>query len=388
MTQTPPLPIQIGNWQTATKTLGRWGHLGYTTKDGEYTIPPPACHAQWTISAQAPSWVDVVVEESTQVCATTHVVAPFAHPAEAWINDHRIGVLRQAWDITPWVDLPPGHYTLRFEFPYPPEPTRTVWAFRPSFRRNTGRLAVITSGAFARSQLGDALRMLFDSAARCGLHVWVAEPGATFHNFYISKVLKLLELIQSLPACYSHVLYADGVDCLIQSDEEEIIDKLSCVWIGGEDECWPEDNVEWKRQFPRGTHPYPNAGVFGGPREAVVECLEGLVAIHDQWVGGHPLLWAAQLEGPLATPNDDQFLWQLGIVYNRIPAKVDTEWQVFAPVTCTQKSPVPCLIWQWDAGRMCLRNGNSPLVIHVSGRGKPYLSAWDNMMRNRWSCRE
>ena|GEM_PF-7098073 len=76
MTISAPLPIQIGNWQTATNTLGRWGHLRYTTKDGEHTVPPPECRAAWTISAHAPSWVDIAVDKSTQVCATTHVVAP------------------------------------------------------------------------------------------------------------------------------------------------------------------------------------------------------------------------------------------------------------------------------------------------------------------------
>ena len=355
-------------------TIGLEGNLGYNTEEGGKVILPPGITPDQIISSHAPSTITINLPTPYLIAAIGNATFNADRPIRAWINDHCIGLVSRGWEITPWIDLPPGRYTLRFEPMGEKHAAHTLWLLKKSDSAFHNRLALITVGAYPHD-MPKRLRYLFASAAKHKLLVHVSEANQRFNNLFTSKIERLYHFIEALPSCYTHILFVDAEDCFIQADEGEILSCLDSLIISTEDCSWPVPTDDWKEKFLNGTHRFPNSGCIGGPRAEFQEALGSLIQLHYELKEEKGPQWAHRKDNSWTNPWMDQYLWQIAIIDKRIKVHLDTEWKLCACLTCTHRLPTQNDHFEVD-GQLIMKRGGKPPVVHLPGPGKAYLSTW------------
>lgn len=356
------------------------GTLGYQTSEtNDQVILRPGALPEGTtiLSAHAPSELVIHLPEPTRLAAAANASFNAPAPVRAWIDWHHIGTLTEPCDQTPWIDLPPGTYQLRLETTGPADAAHTLWLLAPSNKPATGRLALCTVGCYPVQELHQKLAPLYRTAANREMLVQVDQAGLPFWNLFTCKIEKFCEFLEKLPEVYSHVLFVDACDCLIAGNETDILQKLrDGVVISTEDCSWPVTSEDWKEHFTVGPHRFPNTGVIGGPREAVIAAYRKIIDLHYQLKDGRGPKWAFRSDNAWTNPWMDQFLWQVAIRMRLVDVRLDHNWDLCACLTCTCPQPIPnghfCLV----QGGIELTTGQRPPVIHLPGPGKALLKAW------------
>jgi|GEM_PF-5062218 hypothetical protein len=354
--------------------------LGYNTDEteGEVVLRPGTVPTETEIlSAHAPSTLEIELPEPVRVAAAANASFHAPQPIRAWIDWHHIGDLASPCDITPWIELPPGRYLLRLIPEGKADAAHTLWLVAPSTKPANGRLALATVGAYPQEELPHALRGLYRTAAARGLFVHVDQAGQPFWNLFTCKIEKFLEFLERLPPCYSHVLFVDGADCLITAGEEELLSKLATPIISTEDCSWPvRDDESWKAAFPAGPHRFPNSGVIGGPREALIEVYRRLVELHYLLKNGKGPVWAYRNDNPWTNAWMDQYLWQITIRMRAVDIALDNAWELSACLTCTHPKLSSNPHFRLIPGGIELATGQRPGVIHLAGPAKSLVDHW------------
>jgi len=360
-----------------------WGHaaidaLGYRcreTQDSIIVLGVPRWIA--AISAHAPSECLVEIDQPVAIAGATNASFNCPRPVDAFVNDHHIGTLTRSSELTPRVHIPPGIVTLRFEG-LSHIAAHTVWLIYPSPYPAFGRLALVTVGAYTRDAIKNKLRYLFRSAALRGILVHVACIGEQYQSHYENKVVRLKRFVEALPSAYGIVAYLDGVDGFVLGTEEEIIDTFldfnSPGVCGTEDCCWPVRDDRFRNMFTQGTHRFLNAGTWIGSREWVQRSLAELQSMHFELKTG---AWPSYASGRRRRAIfNDQLLWQIAYLENRITLRLDTEWHLFDNLPCTWMFPTPNAHFDIVEGRLRVPDGHRPPLIHLPGAGKRNKHLW------------
>lgn len=149
------------------------------------------------------------------------------------------------------------------------------------------------------------LRRLVESCQPRGLTLRTYGDGQLFSNW---MNVKLHDLVPQVEACETeYVLYADGQDVIALRDERPIVELLKAagaVVVAGERHCYPDDSMF--EAFPECSTDYrwPNAGLFGGRKETLLECLR---TMKEKYAEG----------------GNDQLAWCKAIAARAIPAVID-----------------------------------------------------------------
>jgi len=381
------LGVAIRGFSVGYGRLGIDGRLGY---DYSYTDGLVYCnHAQkcdGTISAHAPSSIDIDISKPLSICGATHVSFFAKEPARFWVDEHWIGDLFEPGARTPWINLAPGHYTLNIEIQNK-DWAHTLWLFNQCDRSDADRLAVVTVGCYDREVLPIRLRWLFQSAASAGIHVRVHGVGEALGNWFTRKIETLAKFIGNLPPSYEWVLYMDGNDTTVIADEAEIVSALrgyGGVCVGAEACAWPCTEPGFVERFQSPTiHKFPQAGIWGGERIALLRALWELQDLHYRIKIGKGPDFCYKDGVPIANAWDDQFLWQvLHLEYPHRFFVPDYYWSVTANLTCTSVNPRNS-VFSVESGRIVTCWGTRPVAVHVSGWRKELAALWAGILR-RW----
>ncbi len=373
--------------QCAYGRVGLDGDLGYPSPEtsDRVLLPDRVCYDR-VISAHAPS--EMVVEVHVPVALTGAANASFSgDPAVFWIDDHAIGSVTHACQQTPVIHLPPGRYRLRCLLTGLGHWKHTLWLVRSSPLSDSGRLALVTVGCYPEEDLANRLRWLFASAAAQGMLVHVVGVNESYGNHFTRKIEGLFHTLQSLPACYSHAVYLDGADSLVVAPETEFqekLDALSGAVIGAESCAWPLDTPQWQNAFSAETDwRFPQAGSWGGRldgRDGLLAALLAAQRLHYAAKNGRGPEWLFEDGHPVANLWDDQFCWQ-ALVRSGFPGLVvDSCWQVFSHLTCTNLDPARTDRYAARAGRLLTGDGAKPCAIHFPGTGKRHMDLWGHFL--------
>lgn len=380
------LGIKITQSNVGYGNLGVDGRLGYDyafTSDKVYLNHRQECEA--VISAHAPSTVEITITEPLAVAGATHVSFWASAEANFWIDWHHIGTVREPGDVTPWIHLAPGHYKLKTDIAHK-DWAHTLWLFKRDHYDPSGRLALVTVGAYRESELQHKLRWIFSSSAQHGILVHVHGVNEAIGNWFTRKIELLAEFIGSLPDVYQWILYADGNDCMILDDERAVIKALSdyaYVCIGAEACPWPCEDEQFTAMFSAPTiHRFPQAGCWGGHRNLLLRTLWELQMLHYDLKNGIGPSWCFRDGKPIANLWDDQFLWQvLHCVKRHELFQPDYYWKVIANLTCTNVNPFITDTFHIAHNRIVTRWDTRPVVVHVSGWRKELPALWFGIMR-------
>jgi len=386
MTSLQALGIQIQRATLGFGNLGVDGSLGYDfpfTSHKVYLNHRQQCDT--AISCHAPSTVEIAVSQPIAVAGATHVSFWASTEASFWIDWHHIGILTEPGDITPWIHLAPGRYKLKTNIVHR-DWAHTLWLFRRDEYNPSGRLAIVTVGAYPESELQGKLRWLFGSAAKQGLFVHVHGVNEALGNWFTRKIELLAQFIGSLPNIYQWILYADGNDCIILDDERAIIRALSDyghVCIGAEACPWPCEDESFVSRFSAPTiHRFPQAGCWGGDRTLLLRALWELQVLHYDLKEGHGPSWCFRDGKPIANLWDDQFLWQvLHCLKPHQFFRPDYFWKVIANLTCTNVNPFITDMFRVERCRIVTRWDTRPVIAHISGWRKELPALWYGIMR-------
>lgn len=375
------LAINVLNAEVGYGQVGLSGALGYRhewTDDKVYLNSIQSC--DFALSAHAPSRLEVAVDQPVAIAGATHVSFWASAEAQFFINYHHIGSLSLPGDITPWIHVPPGKYTLRIDIANR-DWAHTLWLFRQSPYPSEGRLALVTLGCYREAELPGQLRWLFTSAAKHGILVHVYGVNEALGNWFSRKIEGLAAFIGELPDVYSWVVYLDGNDTFVIADEDEIVRKLSeygTVVTGAEACPWPCRDSTFVERFVAPTiHRFPQAGGWGGERAALLRALWALQLQHYEMKVGKGPEWCYREGRPIENLWDDQFMWQ--VLHLREPERwfrPDYYWHVIANLTCTNTNPYRKDPFWVDAGRIVTRWNTRPALVHVSGVRKGLAGMW------------
>ncbi len=161
-------------------------------------------------------------------------------------------------------------------------------------------------------QLASKLRFLFATAAKHGILVNVHGVGEPVGNWFTRKIEKMCEFIASLPDAYDWVIYADGTDCLVMADEQEVVDALrtyGTVCVGAEACPWPCTDEDFVSRFTAPTiHRFPQAGCWGGRRADLLRGPMGPYRNNTTTKHGIRPSWCFRDGQLIANAWDDQFM--------------------------------------------------------------------------------
>jgi len=358
--------------------IGLDGKLGYREPVGDDVLIPTAAPGSEFISAHAPSEVRIRVAAPAAIHGALNYSARIddGNPVAFAVDGHTIGFASRPCDVTAAVRLDPGNHVLAAWHRGPNHGYRhAIWALRPddvaqseSGEATPENTAFVTIGCYATWQAYDALSVLLRTARRRGIAVHTFGVSEPYRNHTDAKIHRLWDWINGLPACFTHALYVDGRDTAFASSPEDICAAFnsfeSPIVMGTERVAWPCREPSWLANFTGDrevARPYPQAGVFMGERGQLLDALEKLVELWAVMGKVSPDPEVADLWRLRHLRGEDQWLWQAGMIKQRINVALDTDQRLVANAS-----------YEADRikkdGRFALNDrGGVPPIIHFPG---------------------
>ena len=354
------------------------GDLGYPEElTNSRVMLPQLLPTDTVISAHASSELKLTLPWPAEVFGALDVTSrEFGDQCEFWIDDHWIGDLRTSCDTTPAIRLPLGDYRLRATGIPHINGKHSLWVVRRI--PEVPRLGLATIGCYARKDVKDVLKWLHRTAARQGILLNVFGVNTALQSFYSAKILRLAEWFKRVPNEY--LAFMDGRDTFIQGDEPEIIqkvDELGGMVIGTERCCWPV--ASWSDKFdPAIDQRFPQAGMFAGTRQKVLDSLAGLIRLRSDMLSGNVPDWIkAEVD---RAHDDDQALWQAAVRIGRVPAVPDYLSSLLINTTCLGTRLTGDADIHVVDGRLVTRWGTSAPLVHFPGIGAQHMEQWIGAM--------
>ena len=364
---TLPRGVACMSGHTGYGSIGLNGSLGY---DGLKVTLPPGLSDYRTISAHAPSVLEITLAQPISLVGFLDASSKHRGKCRFWVDENWLGDAFCAGQQTREIVLGLGLH--RLEITANDKTNRhTVWGMRPAAlpeirtaaAATPENTAVVTISCYERYRGLKMCRCLTASAAKQGIYLHVRGIGERYQHFQ-SKVIRLRRWLEELPRRYSHVLYLDGIDTFFLRDLAACCEALNrCgkpILMGMEGHCFPLMNVtKWTAKFPphRSNLRWPNAGVFMGRRNALTESLAVL----------------AELSKPGNTPyyrvrEDDQHLWHYAWLNGLVPLAPDYDCNLVLNINTHDNriwdgnrhfSFEPELVVRWSGAR--------PAIVHSPG---------------------
>ena len=236
--------------------------------------------------------------------------------------------------------------------------------------------AVMTIAAYPVNQLTILTPFIRTAQARkiTPIVVMLGEP---YSNYYELKITRFLAEIHKLPHKYKYILYADGSDVVFQGTMQGICDKFNyigeLILMGAETGLAPFKAL--RTYFPQSKTPYahPNAGVWMGEREVVVDSLEMAEKVRLLHPNDHPI----EPRLGMTMFNHDQGMWHYLFLYNLIPFGVDYHAQLVLNTCAVRKRDVSFS----PTGLIDLRTGSTPELIHFSTGHRQWVGKYYRYLR-------
>jgi hypothetical protein len=350
---------------TAYGSVGRGGELGY---DGLRVCTPSGWPEYRTISAHAPSQIEILTTEPLAVAGFMNLTSRRRGESRFWVDENWLGDLYFPGDRTNELILDPGVHQLHVTAQHHGY-RHTIWGLRPVEFRNHPRdvatpenTAVVAIAAYERSVGRNVCQFLTASARRNGVYLHFRGLGEPYDHFE-SKIVKLHGWIDELPERFSYVLYVDARDVIFLRDLDVCCRALNqCgrpILIGAERWCWPVGDAGWRDGFP--THAtnrrWPNAGVFMGRRRELNQALSLLRGLSEK-----------ENFPAYAKRRDDQFLWQWAWLHGLASIAVDYECSLVANInTHDTQLGERNSDFAFTSGLVVRDSGARPALAHFSG---------------------
>jgi len=398
------LGIEIWNADVGYGEPGVDGHMGY----GGTLLAPIHLHGQPTISAHSPSRVRVALERPVTVTGFMNASAELGPPVEFYANHNWLGTATGAGDATAPCIIGPGEVTLECAGDRPNWHRHSVWAFAPAdsiaapIASGTGatpeNTAIVTVAEYPAGQASRAIRVFSRSVAKRGHRLFAFGEGTKYAGHYEAKVVHLLHHLRTLPAHFRHILFADGIDCILARPLAEACAAFNTsgakLLMSVEPGCWPivESNAPSKNAFIEAFPPggpggrWINAGVWLGERDFACRLLEDMATLHAQLDAATPSptpdverFWDTRdMRG------NDQHLFQCRYLTDSTGIMLDTGCTLAATVSTTDMTLGPAnTYFDFDDEGVVLRaNGARPSILHFTGWGHPgAYQKWASYLR-------
>ncbi len=339
----------------------------------------------WLITVE--TYDDAIIQREERYTLTVTdpiAIAPatswgFWGRASAWIESQWVGDYVLGSSVGPWIHLAPSQYTLRWQRAEQ-SGGDVGWLIRSSPLPRDGRLAVV--GWACYPQPLQRLWRFFLSAMTHGVYVHVWAWGEPYMTHTRRKLIGLRRRMRWLPSSYGYVMQVDIGDSLLLASEGEILERLKNLdkpLMGCEGLCSPVCAPEWQRFTGKGSHPYPNAGFLVGPRGALFDAVNRVIAMRDEYnAHGYPQ-WAGS-----PRPWNDQYLWHVAILGGVVELVLDTEWEIVANLTREFANPATTKGVVLSGRTMLTPRGGRPIAVHFPGAGKRFMHLWDGLFSLPW----
>lgn len=231
--------------------------------------------------------------------------------------------------------------------------------------------AVITIGAYPVEKLG-CLSPFLRTATWKGITPIITMLGEPYSNYYELKISRLLPILKGLPRKYTHILYVDGSDVIVQGSLEGICRKFNrsgeLILMGAETGVAPFK--VYRLHFPKSPTPYryPNAGVWMGERRIVIEMMEMAERIRLL----HPNDLPVPPRKGMTLFNHDQGMWHYMYMNGLIELGLDREAQLVLNTCAVTKHDV---IWHTNA-IFDARTKTMPELLHFSTGHRQWLGTY------------
>lgn len=236
--------------------------------------------------------------------------------------------------------------------------------------------AVVTIAAYPPHQLVLLAAFIRTAQAR-NITPIVVMLGEPYYNYYELKITRFLAEIHKLPSKYKYILYADGSDVVFQGTMQGICDKFNnigeLILMGAEAGLAPFKAL--RKYFPPSSTPYahPNAGVWMGEREIVVDSLEMAESIRLLHPDDHPI----EPRLGMTMFNHDQGMWHYLFLHGFVPLGVDYHAQLVLNTCAVRKRDVTFS----PTGVVDLRTGSTPELIHFSTGHRQWAGRYCKYLR-------
>jgi hypothetical protein len=310
--------------------IGLDGMLGY--HNGQVFLPPQYHHWK-TISAHAPSRIQININKPMEICggldgSTERLFR--GNPVTFYVNEWRIGECIGAWDVTRSLILPPGEYLLSVDLSGKKDSCHSLWIGRSIDKEiatpeNSVFLSVDTHGA--QSSYSAIMR---NTATKNGISIVFLDEGESWKGFYHHKIEKMERTLQKYQEEGKQFAFiVDARDIAFVDPLLFMLAKFNALQEGkivyntdGLGYSYPCGQLWYKKSYRQITGhflTFLNAGVLAGPIPVFLKAMTICRKIRTALIEGKP--WAGIMEHHYRdhrdwSHDDDQYLYQLCQMYH------------------------------------------------------------------------